>query len=38
VQASTLNGHKPAFMLVVIPHRIRPGMLVEVEIVAATAG
>ncbi len=37
VRARVLGGHKPAFMLAVIPHLIRPGMLVEVEIVAAKA-
>lgn len=37
VRARVLDGYKPAFMLAVIPHLIRPEILVEVEIVAARA-
>lgn len=37
IRARVLNGHKPAFMLSVIPQLVRPGILVEVEIVAARA-
>lgn len=37
VRARILNGYKPAFMLAVVPHLIRPGILLEVEFVAAKA-
>ncbi|MGF6768240.1 enamine deaminase RidA (YjgF/YER057c/UK114 family) [Paraburkholderia sp. GAS199] len=37
VRARILNAHKPVFMLAVNPALIKPGMLVEVEIVASKA-